>query len=636
MKRILLLPLLVLTIKVASAQNNYAVSSISKELLSYASAVVRNQEVTIEVKEPDNVWYHIKTVVTVLNKNGDDYADLIINYDKIRTIKSIKGLIYNEYGKVIQKISERDFSDVAISDGASIFNDDRAKHYTRAITEYPYTIEFEYEVKSKQSLDFPDWVPEYGIGLSVEKSSYTFICKPDYNIRYNEINLPAKVNVSTNYDGRKIYNWQVSNLKAKRYEPMSPDWRNTAIRVMISPEKFAYDNYSGSFNNWQQLGKWVYDNIVKDREELPYQTVQYIKDLTASISDPKLKAKKIYEYMQQKTHYISVQVGIGGYQPFLASDVDKDGYGDCKALVNYTKALLKSVGIDSYYCLVYGESQKLSMIPDFASMQGNHIILCVPFKNDTTWLECTNQHIPFGFLGDFTDDRIVLACTADGGKLMHTPKYTTEENLEKHNADFILTETGELNGNITSEFRGVDYEDRESIIDESQPDRVKNIKRYYPINNLNISTLEYKQDKNIKPATFENIKLSAREYGAATNGKLYFSLNSVDRYTDDVIPNRVINRQNPVYINRGYTEEDQITYTLPKDYKLDSEPLNISIEKPFGIYSATMTINGDQLIYKRKFQIKDGLYSKDIYHDVVDFYQSVVDADNYNVTMVKK
>jgi len=49
-----------------------------------------------------------------------------------------------------------------------------------------------------------------------------------------------------------------------------------------------------------------------------------------------------------------------------------------------------------------------------------------------------------------------------------------------------------------------------------------------------------------------------------------------------------------------------------------------------------MTIKGDQLVYNRKFQIKDGTYSKDIYQDVVDFYQSVVDADNYNVVLVKK
>ena len=339
--------------------------------------------------------------------------------------------------------------------------------------------------------------------------------------------------------------------------------------------------------------------------------------------------------MQQKTHYISVQVGIGGFRPFAAADVDKDGYGDCKALVNYTKSLLKVAGIDSWYCEVFGDHQeKLSLTPDFASVQGNHIILCIPFKSDTTWLECTDQQSPFGYLGDFTDDRIVLACTPEGGKLLHTPKYTTEDNLEQRKADFVLSEAGDLSGTMETVFKGTDYDDRYPIIQKAQAERIKSIRRYYPINNLDIKALEYKQDKSLKPATYENIKLSAREYGAINDGKFYFSLNSVDRYSSGIKPVR--NRINPVTIERGYTEEDDITYTLPKGYSLDTEPLNIKIDKPFGTYTATMTIKGDQLVYNRKFQIKDGTYSKDIYQDVVDFYQSVVDADNYNVVLVKK
>lgn len=351
------------------------------------------------------------------------------------------------------------------------------------------------------------------------------------------------------------------------------------------------------------------------------------------MTDPKQKAKKIYEYMQQKTHYVSVQVGIGGFQPFPASDVDKLNYGDCKALVNYTRALLKIADIESWYCVVYGDrKKKKSMLNDFASMQGNHIILCIPFKNDTTWLECTSQQLPFGFLGDFTDDRTVLACTPDGGKLMHTPKYTTEENLEKRKANFVFNEAGGLNGLMETVFKGTDYDDRNYMIEEAPVERIKDIKKYYPINNLEIEKLEFKQEKSIKPVTTENIKLYAREYGAVNNDKFFFLLNSVNR--TGALP-YVQNRANPVFIGRGFTEEDEITYTLPKGYRLESEPLKKAIEMPFGNFTASMIVDGDRLIYKRKFQLKDGTYSKDIYPDIVDFYQSVADADNYNVMLVK-
>ena len=69
---------------------------------------------------------------------------------------------------------------------------------------------------------------------------------------------------------------------------------------------------------------------------------------------------------------------------------------------------------------------------------------------------------PLVILGDFTDDRTVLACTPEGGKLMHTPKYTTEENLEKRKANFMLNEAGELDGDMETVFKGTDYDDRDA------------------------------------------------------------------------------------------------------------------------------------------------------------------------------
>ncbi|MFB9841745.1 DUF3857 domain-containing protein [Mucilaginibacter ginsenosidivorans] len=634
MRRTLTFLLLIAGIKV-SAQNNYAASLIPGELLPYASAVIRNEEIITEVKEPDNVIYHVKRVITVLNKNGDEKTDLNVFYDNLMSVKYIRGFIYNEFGKVERKISEREFDDEAVSDGFSLFQDDRVKHYSRAVTSYPYTVEFEYEMKVKQSLGFAPWEPQYETNVAVEKSTYTFICKPGFNIRYKDFNLPSKVSLSTDKEGNKIYNWTAANLKARRDEPWSPVDDQYRLKLMIAPEKFYYDKHSGQFTNWQQLGKWEYDDLLTGRTDIPEETAQYIKNLTAGISDPKLKAKKIYEYMQQKTHYISVQVGIGGFQPFLASDVDRQGYGDCKALVNYTRSLLKVAGIDSWYCVVWGDhDEKKSMLTDFASMQGNHIILCLPFKNDTTWLECTAQHLPFGFLGDFTDDRTVLACTPEGGKLLHTPRYEAKDNLVKRDASFVLNDAGELSGEIRSVFRGLEYDDRESMIAKSQTERLKDFKRYYPINNLDIKALDYRQDKSLDPATYENVKLSAREYGAVSGGKFFFSLNSIDRISLGL--HQVRNRVNPVYIPHGFTEQDRVTYTLPEGYVLDSEPLNLSIDKAFGNFTAKMTVKGNELVYERKLQLKDGTFNKAVYEDILDFYDKVRAADNYNVTLSKK
>ena len=633
MKRIVLILITLLAGSRTMAQANYDVNVIPKTLLPYASAVMRNQNVYTEVKDGVTI-YQVKTAITVLNDNGDDLAHIVVFYDKDNVIKNIKGAVYNEFGKLSRKFAEKDFQDESAVNDFSLYEDSRVKHFIPSIGSYPYTIEYEYEIKSKQTLNIRDWKPNPYPGLAVEQSTYTFASRPGLDIRYKEINMPVKATTGNTKEGLKTYTWQVSNLKAIRNEPYSPISGTYLSSVKIAPKNFVYSGITGTYTNWNELGRWNYEKLLANRQMLPPEVVQQVKVLTAGITDDKQKAKKIYEYMQAKTHYISIQVGIGGYQPFLASEVDRLSYGDCKGLVNYTQALLKAANIESWYCVVEAGSSKVKMLPDFASMdQGNHIILCLPLKNDTTFLECTSQKIPFGFLSDFTDDRTVLACTPNGGKLMHTPKYSAADNLQTRKAGFTIAPNGELSGNMLTVYKGTQYDNPESLADETPVEQVKILKKMYAyIANLNVVKFDFKQDKAIMPVSTENIQLSANDFASADNNKLYFALNPLNRLHSI---KDVRNRVNPVYINRGYTDEDEIVYTLPAGYHADMEPVNIIVKKPFGNFKATTVISDGKLVYKRKVEIIDGTYDRDSYPELVEFYQTIADADNYNVTLVK-
>jgi transglutaminase-like putative cysteine protease len=626
----------VLFTTIAHAQQNYEVSLINKELLSHASAVILTNETEVNVKSMDYVTQHVKYAVTVLNKNGEREAGIYLYYDKINQVRSVKGTIYDEFGKPIARIAERQLTDHAAADGFSLFTDSRYKSYRPAVTTFPYTVEYDYELSSKQTLFLPDWEPNsfHSTGTSVQHSSYKLNCKPDFIIRYKTINFPGKVTESE-VAGLKTYSWVIDNVKALRYEPYSPDEEHLLPSVKIAPNQFYYEGIKGKFTNWEEYGGFVFNDLVKNRQVLPAETIARIKDLTKDITDAKLKAKKVYEYVQQKVRYVSVQIGIGGYQPFLASDVDQTSYGDCKALVNYTQALLSAVGIPSYYVLNMAGTRKVSAMPDFASMnQFNHVILCLPFKNDTTWVDCTSKELPFGYIGDFTDDRNVIACTPAGGILLHTPVYKTVDNKQLRKANFALAGDGTLKGEMVTRFEGSQYDNREELVAESQVEQFKKLKEIYPIENLEIEKFELKQEKSLKPATTETIKLQAHDYMAKNGSRYFFTPNTASRYIKPL--KDVTNRVNPVYINRGYVDEDEISFTLPLGSKISTRPLQLTIDKPFGKYVATTQVIGDKLLYKRKLQLNQGTYDKDSYADLVDFYQSVYDADGYTLTMEKE
>jgi hypothetical protein len=613
-------------------QTAYEVNLISKDLLPRASAVVRNAETVIEVQSLDQVSYKYKKAITILNKNGDEDAAIYIWYNKSRSIKSIKGLIYDEFGKPVSKIVEKEFRDVSAADDNSLFEDSRLKMFQPAVNNYPYTIEYEYEVRARQSLNFPDWFPNEGTGVAIENASLTFRCKPNFNIRFKEINYKGKAEIE-NTSPTKTYKWQIQNIKAIREEPYSPNYENFLTSVKIAPEQFDYLGIKGSFTNWTEMGTWIFEKLLKDRKELPEATLAHIRELTKALASPREKAQKIYEYVQQKTRYISVQVGIGGYQPILANQVDRTAYGDCKGLVNYTQALLAAVDIPSYYTLVASGSKKRSALPDFASMnQFDHVILCIPFEKDTAWVDCTSKDSPFGFLGTFTDDRLVLACTPNGGELLRTPKFEESKNLQIRNASFLLDNEGNLSGTMKTSFEGFQYDNRSYLIHESKEERIKMLASVYRIDQATIQSLDIKQNKSPNPVTEENLSLKIRNYAVVNRESYLLPLNQINQSST---PKEINNRQNQLYINRGYTDIDEIEYLLPAGLELDIVPVNIQMQKAFGSFSTQIKAANNKVTYTRKIHVKEGFYPATAYAEFVSFFQSVKDADQQKIRLKK-
>ncbi len=607
--------------------SEYNAELIPANLKQHANAVVRSEATVVDMRAPDNVILTVRQALTVLNKNAERTATLVLNYDKNTSIKSVKGQILNSAGEQVAKLTLSNFIDQSAVSDFSLYEDSRVKYYTPNMNAYPYTIIYDYEIRFKQNLNIPVWYATPDLNVAVEKSSYTFINKIEDEVRIKEYNYSGQPQI---IEKDKVISrtWEVNNIIALRPEPYARQ-KDFLTYVKIAPEKFTYYGHTGSYKNWDELGKWIYDDLIKDRQQLSEKSVQQIKSLIKDADNEKEKVRRIYNYLQKKTRYISVQVGIGGYQPFPASDVDQLSYGDCKALVNYAQSLLKAADIKSYYCVVNAGDIKQSLDPGFASMdQANHIILCVPLKNDTTWLECTSQDIPFGYLGSFTDDRLVLACTPEGGKLLKTPVLSTENNLLKRVAELTLDQEGNISGTLQTNFLGSQYENYQRLFNKPYTEQIKLLKEEYDIDNINFADFKLTQIKDANPRTIESFNLTIQKYASKANNHVYLFPNVFNKMFS--IP-ELRNRQASIAVNRGFTDEDILTYQLPDNYKIEMKPENREINCIFGSYNFSLEIQNKKLIYTRKLVLKNGIYAASNYPELTKFINAVSEIDNSKI-----
>lgn len=316
-------------------------------------------------------------------------------------------------------------------------------------------------------------------------------------------------------------------------------------------------------------------------------------------------------------------------------EVDRDRYGDCKGLTNYTQALLKAVGVESHYAVVQSGNAKIDLQEDFPTLaQGNHVILCIPHSEGYHWVDCTSQVHPFGFIGDFTDDRKVLVVKPGGGEIVTTTAYLDEENFFRIEANFKLLQDLSMEGELVLESGGVHYDNRFGLERADQRDIREHYGRLWD-NIPGLSILEFNFSNDREQVVFrEKVSLTARNYMVRKGETFLLSLNAFNNDTGP--PPRSRNRSLPFVIPRGLVEETLNRVELPKDLHCAALPEKYSLETQFGTYSVE-TLSDDQggLIYKRRLLLRAGTYPKELYRDYRSFLATVSQRDGQQIILTK-
>jgi hypothetical protein len=610
----------------------YAVSNIPVRLLNQANAVVRLEEKTAELQSLEKLLVRHHYVITILNEEGSKFSDMVEYYDRFNEIKSIEAVLYDAGGNKIKTLKNKDIQDVSGSSGMSLADDIRLKVHDFYYKVYPYTIEYTIEKLQKQTMFFPYWIPVGDEYLSVEKSVFSIRVPKDYLLRYKTFNYNSNP-VITEADGRKQYAWQLVDHPGLAREYAAPSWETITPSVFLAPSQFVIEDYTGNMTDWNEFGKFQ-GSLNKDLDQLPDAVKQKVKGLSGKAVSVEEKVKALYEFLQSSTRYISIQLGIGGWRPFNASYVASKSYGDCKALSNYMRSLLKEAGIPSYYTLVKAGDNEDDIITDFPSRQFNHAILCVPNGNDTIWLECTSQSQSAGYMGGFTGNRHALLITEDGGKVVPTPVYGIKENLQVRSVRATLEADATLRVKVNSVYKAMQQDDLHMLVNVLSKDKVKEyLHRQLDFATYEVASFSYKEQKSRIPYIEEALDITVNNYATITGKRLFIIPNIMTR------THRKLNadsaRKYDVEIGFGFQDIDSVEIELPKGYEAESIPKDVSVVSPFGKYSCSVKLSGNKLVYYRSMEHFNGRFPARDYGALVTFYETIYKADRNRVVLVR-
>jgi len=612
--------------------HNFAVSEIPDSLKINANAVVRFMNIDFEYRSERRAVENRSYAITVLNRNGLSMGDFLVFGDQFRELRSFSARLYDANGRFLRRFRMSDVRRTEISSGLA---DDIVRYFFNLETpSFPITIHYEYEINWRNSVfNFPSFVPQFSFSLAVQQATYRLNIPADLRIRTRALNAMPELPETMQNRGRIVHTWQMENLKAIEQENFAPMLRDLIPILFVLPESFVFDGVRGTITDWESFGKWIY-SLAEGRNALPQDFQNRIIEMTKDAPDDRERVRILYDFLGETTRYVSIQLGIGGYQPRSASDVLRTGFGDCKALAFFLQSMLDVIGIPSNYIVIRSDRRNRRILHDFPSFfEANHAILQVPLENDTLWLEATNPNIPFGFVHNSIAGADAIEITATGGRFVRLPDYPDSLNVEKNIANVSLNSDGSAEITSIKELHVKRYGDNFGFNLLRTSEQTDRLRRGINLPNATVNSVRVTEDKSPLPSFRIEYDWQTPLYGTRTGNRLFLPVNPFRRQITWFARTE---RTHDIHIWEGFKDIDSIFISIPDDFEIESLPAPVYLSTAYGNFSSLIVPQDDGIMIKQSFYFPRGKYCVSEYAEIRAFIEQINTAYTARIILRRK
>ncbi|MGA8344900.1 MAG: DUF3857 and transglutaminase domain-containing protein [Candidatus Sulfotelmatobacter sp.] len=611
-------------------------------------AVLLYWEQAVNVQSVDKIKTRVRMVYKILRPGGRDYGIAAVSFNPQRKINGLRGWCIPAQGKDYE-VKDKEAVEVALPKiaGSELISDVKEKLLQIPAPDPGSIVGYEYE-EDEQPMVLQDvWV--FQREIPGRELHYSLQLPSGWEYKASWINYPE---IKPTQSGNNQWEWVISDVKGIRKEAEMPPIYGVSGQMIIS--FFPPGGASGNgFTSWQEMGNW-YRNLTNGRRDASPQITQEVTTLTASAQTPLEKMKALAQFVQHDIRYVAIELGIGGWQPHVASEVFVHRYGDCKDKATLLSAMLSQVGVESFYVVI--NSERGSVTPQVPANVGgfNHVVLAIKLPASVTdpslvatiqhprlgpllYFDPTNELTPFGEIGGYLQANYGLLVTPEGGELVELPEQPSAMNSIERTGKLTLDPLGTLKGEV-SETRVGDraWSERwrlRSVTKSS--DQIKPIEdllagslSLFSITQASILNLNHTD----QPFGF-HYAFEARNYAKNAGGLLLVRPRVLGVKTSGLLETKEP-RKFPIEFEGPSRDTDTFEIAIPAGYVVDDLPPAVDADYSFASYHAKTEVNGNLIHYSRTLEVKELSVPVSRADDLKKFYR-IVAGDERNTVVLK-
>jgi transglutaminase-like putative cysteine protease len=289
-------------------------------------------------------------------------------------------------------------------------------------------------------------------GLATKRSRYIVDVPASLKVRVDEKNVRFKRG-DVKIGDRRIMTWAANDLPKIKPEDYAADSNDVYMSVLIS-----------SPTTWEDIGKWYATNA-KDRYVLTPAVEAKLKDVVAKSKTFDDSLRAIHKWIAQDIRYVSIALGLGGYQPRTPGTVVETGFGDCKDKATIFVAALTRIGVTAYPVLLSAEGGVRRGYPSIE--QFDHAIAAYkrPGATKYEYADLTASLTPLGELPFSEQGEMGLVVHPDGSTEEITfPKVPISGNRRVTRVTGTLSSAGMFEGSLEEvSYGALQYETRSAF-----------------------------------------------------------------------------------------------------------------------------------------------------------------------------